>query len=112
MKIEHSSVRDAVIGISLAAEERFDVEHVASQSSPENGAPLVVRALRVGVDLITGEACVKGYGLLRNRNGEIGERNREAWLTEDQIPERAKEIINVETQQWRDKITLGGPVHY
>lgn len=112
MNIEHSGVRDMVVGISLAESERFDVPMVAYSSSRENGIPLRVNALRAAIDLVTGETIVKAYGHLRRKDGMVGDRSRDLFLEADQVPEGAKEIINVEVRALRDKIAAGAPVHF
>ena len=108
---------DVVLSIFFAPDERFDVDYYdrsydGSRRGREDGAPLVVRGLRVSVDLVTGDTSVKALGSLRNKDGQEGSRDREQFLQSEQIHADVRSVISDAVTAIRNEIAEFRPVTY
>ena len=106
MKLTYDQLRDYVMRISFDENEyiRIPYDGVGKETQLRAGHTLEVQALRVSADLITGDTSVLAEGYLVNKDGTAGERERTQYLTEDQIPRRAIDLIYTEVADKRREV--------
>lgn len=110
MKLEHTRVPDVVLRVSIPEAQRFRIAY-DGRGGREDGT-LEVWGLRVSVDLASGEGTMLATGYLVNKDGNVGERGREQFLTAGQFPQAAKDLAFVEVADLRRAIGEMKPVTF
>ena len=108
MKIEGTYLRDASMRISLDESERFDITY-EGWSRTERGTLMQIQSMKALYDPLDGEVSFLAKGTLYRKDGTLGGRERDTYLTIDQVPETAKTLVLAEANRLREQILSATP---